>query len=157
MARQAMKPKIKFVHTNIIAKNWKKLARFYIDVFDCEPVYPERDLSGEWIGKLTRIDGAGIRGMHLRLPGYEDGPTLEIFQYNRFSPKENEPLINDQGFAHIAFHVTDVEGVLNRLLAAGGRKYGEMVEKNIQGLGTLKVIYARDPEGNIIEIQNWKK
>lgn len=152
-----MSNNIRFVHTNIIARDWKSLARFYIDVFGCEPVYPERDLSGDWIDKLTKINGAKIRGIHLRLPGYQDGPTLEIFQYNRFSPRENDPLINDQGLGHIAFHVTDVEAVLNKLLAAGGEKYGELVEKDIRGLGVIKVIYAKDPEGNIIEIQNWKK
>ena len=34
--------------------------------------------------------------------------------------------------------------------------YGELVEKDIPGIGTIKVIYAKDPEGNIIEIQNWR-
>jgi predicted enzyme related to lactoylglutathione lyase len=46
---------IKFVHTNIIARDWKKLAQFYIDVFECEPLKPERDLDGEWIDKMTGI------------------------------------------------------------------------------------------------------
>ena len=35
---------MKFVHTNIITDNWRKLADFYIKVFDCKPVLPERDL-----------------------------------------------------------------------------------------------------------------
>jgi predicted enzyme related to lactoylglutathione lyase len=152
-----MSNKIKFAHTNIIAKDWKKLAQFYIDVFNCKPVYPERDMSGKWIEKLTNISGVQIRGIHLRLPGYKDGPTLEIFQYNSFSPSVNDPLINDQGFGHIAFHTNNVEMLLNKLIASGGEKYGEMTEKNIQGVGTIKVIYAKDPEGNINEIQNWKK
>lgn len=40
---------IKYVHTNIIAKDWKRLADFYIQVFNSKPLYPERDLSGKWI------------------------------------------------------------------------------------------------------------
>ena len=28
-----MNDKIKFAHTNIIARDWKRLAQFYIDVF----------------------------------------------------------------------------------------------------------------------------
>lgn len=151
-----MNPEIKFVHTNIIAKDWRKLARFYMDVFGCTPVYPERDLSGEWIEKLTSIAGVTIQGIHLRLPGYgEAGPTLEIFGYNMITDRNN-PQINDPGFSHIAFHVTDVNEVINRLIAAGGNKYGELVEKEIAGIGKLMVIYARDPEGNIIEIQRWE-
>lgn len=151
-----MNPEIKFVHTNIIAKDWRKLARFYMDVFGCTPVYPERDLSGEWIEKLTNIAGVTIQGIHLRLPGYgEAGPTLEIFGYNTMTER-NSPRINDRGFSHIAFHVTEVNEVLNRLIAAGGSKYGELVEKEMAEIGKLTVIYARDPEGNIIEIQKWE-
>jgi len=152
-----MKNRIKFVHTNIIAKDWKKLAQFYMDVFGCKPVYPERDLSGDWIDKLTNIPTVEIKGIHLQLPGYSGGPTLEIFGYSTFAGTEGKPVINRPGFGHIAFHVTSVEEILNKLIDSGGEKYGELIEKEISGLGTIKVIYARDPEGNIIEIQNWRQ
>lgn len=152
-----MNEQIKYVHTNIIAYNWKKLAKFYIDVFDCKPVYPERNLSGNWLDELTKIPQATIRGIHLKLPGYRDGPTLEIFEYNSLTPKSKSQSINDQGFGHIAFHVENVEAVVDKILASGGKKYGDIVEKEIDGIGILKAIYTRDPEGNIIEIQNWKQ
>lgn len=151
-----MTNQIKFVHTNIIAKDWKKLAQFYIDVFNCRPVYPERDLTGDWIDKLTNIPNAKIKGIHLKLPGYEDGPTLEIFSYNTFSKRIKTPLINDMGFGHIAFHVKNVDETLNRIISKGGKIYGESVEKEINELGMIRVVYAKDPEDNIIEIQNWK-
>ena len=74
----------KYVHTNLIAEDWKRLATFYERVFGCVPLLPERDLSGEWLEAATGVPQARIRGMHLRLPGYGDeGPTLEVFQYNR--------------------------------------------------------------------------
>ncbi len=146
---------IRFSHTNIIAKNWRKLAQFYIDTFGCEPVYPERDLSGEWIDKLTNINGVTIKGIHLKLPGYHDGPALEIFEHTPPFLRKKHPAINHQGFGHIAFHTDDVEKVLKKVLTNGGEKYGELVEKDIKGLGILKVIYVRDIEGNIIEIQHW--
>lgn len=152
-----MSEKIKFVHTNIIARDWRKLAKFYIDVFNCEPIYPERKLSGEWIDKITKIPDVKIRGIHLKLPGYCDGPTLEIFEYNKISPINKKPLINDPGFSHIAFHVNDVEEVLQNVIENGGEPYGELIEKEYEGVGLLKVIYAKDIEGNIIEIQNWRK
>lgn len=67
------------------------------------------------------------------------------------------PEINIPGFAHIAFHADNVEEILNKLIENGGEKYGELVTTIIDGVGKLKVIYTRDPEGNIIEIQNWSK
>jgi predicted enzyme related to lactoylglutathione lyase len=152
-----MNNSLKFVHTNIIAKSWEKLAQFYIDVFECEPVYPERDMEGEWIDRITGIKNVHVEGIHLRLPGYDNGPTLEIFEYKQNDSIRDKPRINRYGFAHIAFHVDDVDRVLGKLLAHGGSKYGQFVEKEMPDVGILSVVYAQDPEGNIVEIQNWKK
>ncbi len=144
----------KFAHVNIIANDWEKLARFYIGVFDCEPVEPKRDLKGDWIDKTTGIKNVHIRGIHLSLPGYADGPTLEIFQYNKQAEVDKPPAINKPGFAHIAFLVDDVSHYYNKLLEYGGSKLGELTVKEIEGVGTLTIVYARDPEENIIEIQS---
>ncbi|HNY13632.1 MAG TPA: VOC family protein [Candidatus Wallbacteria bacterium] len=149
---------IRYTHTNIIAKDWKKLAEFYIEVFGCKLAPPERDLSGEWLDSLTGIEGARIRGAHLILPGFEEnGPTLEIFQYEPEGPKNDVPAINRRGFGHVAFHVDDVEKILGKLVASGGTPAGKVIRKQYPELGLLTAIYAKDPEGNFIELQNWKK
>ncbi len=147
---------VKYAHTNIVARDWLSLAQFYIDVFDCEPLYPERDLSGTWIDRVVNIKNVRIRGIHLRLPGYEDGPTLEIFQYNGNNDAPGLPAVNHPGYAHIAFIVDDVDTYLQKLLRGGGSKLGETVEQNIENVGFLTLVYARDPEGNIVEILNWQ-
>jgi hypothetical protein len=73
----------KFVHTNLIAADWRKLAGFCQQVFRCTPVPPERDFQGEQLEVGTGLPGAHLRGVHLRLPGWGDnGLTLEIFNYN---------------------------------------------------------------------------
>lgn len=146
---------IKYVHTNLIAKDWRELSQFYIDVFNCTPVYPERDLYGEWIDKLTDISDVRISGIHLRLPGCET--TLEIFKYEPSNLKSQDSHINLQGFGHIAFHTDNVEELLDKLLQHGGSSLGDIVVKDFPGIGLLKVVYTRDPEGNYIEIQNWKR
>src|SRR5262249_41837313 len=68
----AMSVRAKYVHTNLIARDWKRLVRFYIDVFGCEPRGPERDLSGSWLDRLTSLRNAHLRGIHLTLPGYSE-------------------------------------------------------------------------------------
>ena len=144
-----------YVHTNIVTKDWQKLAEFYQDVFGCTPVYPERDLSGQWIDDCTGVSNVHIRGIHLRLPGYgENGPTLEIFQYNQ-TIEQPSPAINRPGFAHIAFAVDDVEAAEKAVLAAGGGRYGQRVSTEIPNVGRITVVYLTDPEGNIIELQRW--
>ncbi len=144
---------MKYTHTNLVARDWRRLADFYVKVFGCTPVPPERDLSGEWLDEATSLHGAHIRGVHLRLPGHGDaGPTLEVFQYDEETESE-APAPNRPGYGHIAFAVEDVEAVKEAVLALGGGMVGEVVTVELPGVGRLKFVYMRDPEGNVIEIQ----
>ncbi|MEM1010509.1 MAG: VOC family protein [Myxococcota bacterium] len=124
---------IKFVHTNIIAQDWKKLADFYVDVFQCERLEPHRDLSEPWLAEATNIPSARLKGAHLRLPGFakDEGPTLEIFQYQ---PQGNSGLVqaNDRGFGHIAFLVDNVQEVAKHVLEQGGSQVGEQIQTEIR-------------------------
>ena len=146
---------VKYVHTNIVADDWKALARFYEDAFGCTPVPPERDYQGRWITDVTGIPDVSLAGMHLRLPGYgEHGPTLEIFQYSRHEARPS-PAANRLGLAHIAFHVDDVPWTRQAVLDAGGRDLGKMHTMRVPGAGTITLVYMTDPEGNIVELQQW--
>ena len=146
---------MKFVHLNLISNNWKKLAEFYIKVFDCKPILPERNLNGKWLDEATAIENANITGTHLRLPGFEEGsPTLEIFQFDK-NVKHPERKLNTEGIAHMAFRVEDVDYVLKEILFYGGSQIGKVTKKTIKDVGTITFVYAADPEGNIIEVQNW--
>jgi len=146
---------IKYVHTNIIADDWRKLADFYIQVFDCRPKPPERNIKGDWIDKVTKIDGVHIEGIHLELPGYEDGPTLEIFSYDPENLNPDKSQINRQGFGHMAFLVDDIDTAVEKLLNNGGSLVGEIQNVDFEKLGHLQIVYCKDPEGNFLEIQKW--
>jgi catechol 2,3-dioxygenase-like lactoylglutathione lyase family enzyme len=147
---------IKYVHTNIITDDWKKLAEFYINIFECKAIYPERDLKGDWLEEATNIKNANLKGIHLALPGYEGNlPTLEIFQYTQ-NAECPEQLPNRKGFGHIAFKTDNVQELLAKLLQHGGTQVGNVVETDVPGVGHLTFVYARDIDGNIIELQNWK-
>jgi predicted enzyme related to lactoylglutathione lyase len=143
---------IRYVHTNLIAKDWRALAAFYIDVFGCVPVPPERDLSGGWMDNLTGVCGVHVTGEHLKLPGSD--ATLEIFSYDPPGLDSWRP-VNRPGLGHIAFHVDSVQETLADVLAHGGQQVGELVYCEMSGMGTLTAVYACDPEGNVIELQNW--
>jgi predicted enzyme related to lactoylglutathione lyase len=150
-----MSIKSKYVHTNLTARDWRSLVAFYENVFGCIPRLPERDLSGAWLESLTALSGPHLTGMHLSLPGYDiDGPTLEIFSYDSLLARP-DPVVNECGFGHLAFLVDDVTAALNAVRNAGGGVVGEISTTTIIGVGILTVVYAKDPEGNILELQNW--
>lgn len=147
----------RYAHTNLIARDWKRLAAFYQEVFGCTPVPPERDLSGRWLDRAAAVEGARITGMHLRLPGFGPaGPTLEIFQYDSM-PAHPAVYPNTPGFSHIAFAVDDVAAISQAVLDQGGSRIGDIAVRAVPGAGTLTFQYMADPEGNIIEIQNWQR
>jgi catechol 2,3-dioxygenase-like lactoylglutathione lyase family enzyme len=150
----------RFAHTNLVAKDWRKLARFYEQVFGCTPVPPERDLSGQWLDDAVGIPSVHIRGIHLRLPGHGDaGPTLEIFEYNSEEEQSASLRIRADrpGFGHIAFAVDDVEATRQAVLAAGGGELGKVASVKVSGAGSITFAYLTDPEGNIVEVQRWGK
>ena len=155
LREETMPIRAKYVHTNLIASDWKRLVRFYCEVFGCEPAGPERDMSGAWLDSVTSLRNAHLTGLHLRLPRYDDdAPTLEIFSYDQMI-ECGLPAPNQCGFGHIAFGVEDVDQALQAVTAAGGSAVGNIGTTKVDGVGTLRVVYARDPEGNIVELQKW--
>lgn len=147
----------RFVHTNLIARDWQRLVRFYTEVFGCEPVGPRRDQAGNWLAAATGVADAHLQGQHLLLPGHgRNGPTLEIYTYTE-TLEQPDPAANRAGFGHIAFEVADVHSALDQVLAQGGERLGDISRTTVPGVGDLHVTYARDPEGNIIELQSWSR
>jgi catechol 2,3-dioxygenase-like lactoylglutathione lyase family enzyme len=145
---------MRYAHTNVVARDWRRLADFYVNVFRCSVAGSERDLSGDWLDSASGLSGARLRGVHLLLPGHgSDGPTLEVFSYDDLVESQS-PAANRVGFGHVAFAVEDVEETLAELVAAGGSRLGEIVTADTAA-GRLTFVYARDPEGNIVELQTW--
>jgi catechol 2,3-dioxygenase-like lactoylglutathione lyase family enzyme len=117
----------KYVHTNLIAEDWRALSHFYQQLFGCIPIPPEREFQGEALEAGTGIPGAHLRGVHLQLPGHgNNGPTLEIFSSNVLE-KRGPTAANRPGFGHIAFSVEDVVAAQEVVLQAGGHAVGEIV------------------------------
>jgi predicted enzyme related to lactoylglutathione lyase len=147
---------MRFSHTNIAAKDWKRLSDFYITVFECKIKPPQRNMSGKWLDKGTGLTNAKLEGVHLYLPGHgENPPTLEIFSYEEMHDMP-DIMANYTGITHIAFEVEDVDVTMKKALENGAIKLGKIIEREIEDIGTLKFVYLRDPEGNIVEIQSWK-
>ena len=109
----------RYVHTNLVARDWRALATFYERTLGCTPVPPTRDFAGPVLEAGTGVRGASLQGVHLRLPGYTDkGPTLEIFTYSTMA-ESRFPQVNGPGFGHIAFSVASVIDARQEMTAAG--------------------------------------
>lgn len=145
----------RYAHTNLIARDWRALARFYERVFGCVPVPPERDHAGPDLEAGTGLPAASLRGVHLRLPGRgDDGPTLEVFQYGQML-EPLAPAVHRPGYGHIAFEVDDVADARAEVLREGGSPVGELVTLETATGSRVTWCYVTDPEGNVVELQSW--
>jgi catechol 2,3-dioxygenase-like lactoylglutathione lyase family enzyme len=76
---------------------------------------------------------------------------IEIFEYSSPTPKPGDPdrPVCDHGITHIALDVIDIDAVYERLKAAGMRFHCPPQPVG----GETRATYGRDPDGNVIEIQ----
>ena len=146
-------------HLCINTPNWKKLAQFYIDVFGFQAILPERDLHDSWLETVSGLKGAAVKGIHIELPGEESrGPTIEIFTH-AISAQGNPAAYNAPGIGHfgiVADTREDVYSLYRRVLDHGGSSDGRIASRYYPELQkTCTMVYAKDPDGNIVEILNW--
>lgn len=145
----------RFGHVNVTSTDWRRLARFYTDVFGCVFVPPERDIRSADLDAATGLRDAHLTGAHLRLPGHGDaGPTIEIYAYDTLAPHPG-PQVDRPGWGHVAFQVPDVPGAVDAVVAAGGSRHGEVITTRTADGRHVTWAYAADPDGNIVELQAW--
>lgn len=145
----------RFGHVNVTGPDWRALATFYGEVFGMVQVGPERDVRGDDFDRATGLTDAHMTGAHLRLPGLgDDGPTLEIFQYDALQDGL-PPAVDRPGWGHIAFQVPDVAAARDAFLAAGGDLVGDAVTTTTRDGRHVTWCYVADPGGNIVELQAW--
>ena len=141
---------MKLAHISITARDADKLCAFYIAVFDCKLRRPPRRLSGEAVSKGNGLPGSEIYSIWLNFPAW-DMPFLEILEYKSSSDRP-APNINERGYGHLSFMIDDIHETMSKILDAGGSKLGE-----ITNFGTAEkpflIVYLRDCEGNILELE----
>lgn len=132
-------------HVGIVVQDLNSQQIFYMQVFNLILVGRKKE-QGAYIEQLV-----GMAGVHLewsKLRG-ETGAELELLHYQGYDespyPRRSLP---QPGAMHIAFTVADAAMTAKRIRAAGG-----MAGDPLQNMEkTVYVLYARDPEGNMLEI-----
>lgn len=141
---------MRFSHLCIVARDADRLAAFYRTVFECEERRPGKVISGANVSRGIGLPVSGIYSIWLSLPAVES-PFLEIQQYEGMTAPTLPPA-NQPGYRHMSFMVGDIRSKSAEVVAAGGTKLGE-----ITNVGTAEqpflAVYMRDPEGNVIEIE----
>jgi catechol 2,3-dioxygenase-like lactoylglutathione lyase family enzyme len=135
-------------HVSIATGDLERLLAFYRDLLGLEVRESWRvEQSDETFQTIVGLPDAAFHAAWLRAGNVE----IEIFHYLRpvGRPIAAAPAC-DAGIRHICFDVTDLAGEYRRLRDAGVEFISEPQHVPSAAVTT---VYARDPDGNIVELQ----
>ena len=134
-------------HTAISTGDLQRSLAFYRDLLGFETVFEAGwPVGAEVADNITGLSGSSAQVAMLRA----GNSFIELFQYASpaASPGDPDRPVCDHGITHICLDVTDVDAEYERLTAAGMRFHCPP-----QDLGGARTTYGRDPDGNVVEIQ----
>lgn len=135
-------------HLAISSGDLERSLRFYRDLLRFEVVF-ETDWAG--VDKMDRI--MDLKQSSGKLVMLKAGNAfIELYEYRKPTPRSSDPSrpVCDHGLTHICLNVTDVDAEYERLKAAGMNFHAP---PQLFDEGRIKTTYGRDPDGNVVEIQ----
>ena len=139
-------------HVAVATGDLDRLVRFYQEAFGFEPA----SRSG-WEPGNALIDGiVGLPGSAARTATLRAGNVyLELFQYvvPAGTPGDPDRPVSDHGYTHFCVDVQDIDAEYERLTALGMRFHCPPPPASQLGRGAIRATYGRDPDGNVIELQ----
>ena len=133
-------------HASITTADINRLSTFYEDHFGFSRVY-----ESEWDGGAPVADAIyGLRDTSVRMVMLRHGETfLELFDFRRPQRERGDDRsVAMPGYTHIAVITDDLDADYDRLLAAGVTFHCPPQDAP----GLCRATYARDPDGNIVEL-----
>jgi catechol 2,3-dioxygenase-like lactoylglutathione lyase family enzyme len=134
-------------HISLATTDLDRLIVFYRDLLGLS----QRHISDLWENYEPFETVVGMKDARGRAASLRAGNVqLEFFHYTNPVPQpvEVRPAC-DGGIRHIAFDVTDIMSEYKRLLASGV----EFISEPQYLKAGVCSVYARDPDGNIVELQ----
>jgi len=135
-------------HTAISTGDLERALRFYRDLLGFEVISEFAWPAGTLVAdQITGLEGSSARAVMLRA----NNAVVELFQYASPAPRPGDPRrpVCDHGITHICFDVRDVDAEYARLSAAGMTFHCPPQDVG----GGVRTTYGRDPDGNVIELQ----
>ncbi len=134
-------------HVAVHVHDMDRMIKFYKDAFGFEVVgQPFEWKDDAFIDRIVDVPKSAARGAMMRAGTC----YMEMFQYSAPKPSSSDPLQPfDKGYTHFCVDATDIEQEYTRLKALG-MTFSQPAPIDV---GHVKSIYGRDPEGNLIEVQ----
>ncbi len=141
-------------HVNLVVEDLARMTAFYRQALGLR-VVKEITIRGDWIEAITGLEGAVADVVYLEA---DEAAGIELISYR--TPRQARPAgqgrPNTPGIRHIAFRVARIDAVAASLKARGVELLSEVKEvptEQVDFAGARKrIVYCRDPEGNLLEL-----
>jgi catechol 2,3-dioxygenase-like lactoylglutathione lyase family enzyme len=149
----------KIDHVNIVVDDLQGMTRFYCQVLGLRET-KRVTISGDWVSAVVGLKDVLADVVYLE---FGEGPRIELIAYRK--PRETRPVgverPNAPGLRHLAFTVDDIEAVVGRLKANAVRFFSNVLqvpEAQVSYAGGVRkrLVYFQDPEGNLLELCEYK-
>lgn len=139
-------------HVALSTPDLDRLIAFYVDGLGFEVVMEAQIAQRPIVDQMIGLDGVEFRQAMLKAGNC----YVEVFEYTSPTPVPKDPNhpASNHGYTHFCLDVVDIDAEYERLSAAGMTFHRPPPTLDeIGGSGALRAIYGRDPDGNIIELQ----
>jgi catechol 2,3-dioxygenase-like lactoylglutathione lyase family enzyme len=136
-------------HTGLTVSDLERALVFWRDGLGMAVVMAQ-EKQGGYMEQVTQEPAAHVRMAHLAFAA--DGPRIELFQYLAPPGGRHVSRPADAGFVHVCILVDEIEPVLTRLEAAGGRALGPVADVDTGANRGGRCVYVRDPDGHVVEL-----
>jgi catechol 2,3-dioxygenase-like lactoylglutathione lyase family enzyme len=138
-------------HVALSTADLDRLSAFYTDVLGFTVAMKSSWRNRPVIDALIGLKDSAARQVMLQA----GNAYIEIFEYESPRGKPIDPARppSDHGFTHFCLDVQDIDSEFRRLSAAGMTFNCAPPTLDELGGRAIRAIYGRDPDGNIIELQ----
>lgn len=147
-------------HVNIVVRGpLEPMIAFYSDLLGLE-LTKRVQISGPWISATVGLPDVSADVVYLDPP---TGPRVELIRY--LHPTAPTPpglsLPNTPGLRHLAFTVTGIERYVATLRSRGVTFFSDVQtvptsQVTYPGAACKHIVYFQDPEGNLLELCEYK-
>lgn len=136
-------------HVAFVVHDLQRSLRFYQDLLGLD-IYRHEIEEGAYIDNLTGIQAVRLEWVKLIIP---KGGLIELLQYHSHPDEDNAHIngcpSNKLGCSHVALTVDNLDLLFERLCSAG---YTCKSPPILAPGGKIKILYAHDPDGAILEL-----
>ncbi len=145
----------KFSHVGLSVKNIEEVVKWYSEVLGFYVIMPVTEVENESetaIGIMCQeVFGKEFANFKIAHLSSVDGIGIEMFEFPENNDLETEFNPYKNGLFHFCIQDPDVEGLVEKVLASGG-KQRMPIREYYPGNKPYRMVYMEDPFGNVFEI-----